>query len=165
MTATEIEIRPFTDEDRAGCEAVLTTLPDWFGLPESNAAYVAALAVLPAWVAVDAERVVGFASMRIHNPSSVELEVLAVERDRHREGIGRRLVAAVEAEITLRPDVTLFHVKTRGSTQPDEGYDKTRRFYDALGFRPLFETDALWGPENPALIMVRSVHVTGGARS
>jgi len=24
-----------------------------------------------------------------------------------------------------------------------------------MGFRPLFETTALWGPENPALILVK----------
>jgi len=155
MNDSRIEIRPYTASDRAGCEAVLGTLPDWFGLPESNQAYLADLGVLPAWVAIEAGRVVGFTSMRIHNPRSVEIEVLAVERQRHRQGIGRRLVAAHEAEIERRPEVTLFHVKTRGPSLPDAGYEKTLRFYESLDFVPLFETDALWGPENPALILVR----------
>ncbi len=154
---SKIEIRPYAESDRGGCEAVFATLPDWFGLPEANEAYLAGLAVLPAWVATDGGRVVGFTSMRVHGPESVELEVIAVERGRHREGIGRRLVAAHEAEIERRPSVTLFHVKTRGPSQPDAGYERTRLFYESLGFEPLFETDALWGPENPALIMVRCV--------
>ncbi len=157
MNDSKIEIRPYSAADHAGCEAVFATLPDWFGLPESNEAYLADLALLPAWVATDAGRVVGFTSMRVHNPKSVELEVLAVRRDRHRQGIGRRLVAAHEAEIERRPGVTLFHVKTRGPSQPDAGYGKTLLFYQSLGFEPLFETDALWGPEDPALIMVRPV--------
>jgi hypothetical protein len=33
----------------------------------------------------------------------------------------------------------------------------TRLFYLAAGFEPLFETPALWGPENTALIMVKCV--------
>ena len=160
MHDSTIEIRRYSVADHAGCRAVLATLPDWFGLPASNEAYLANLAnlaILPSWVATDAGRVVGFTSMRVHNPRSVELEVLAVERERHRQGIGRRLVGAHEAEIDRRPEVTLFHVKTRGPSQPDPGYERTRHFYESLGFEPLFETEALWGPQDPALVMVRPV--------
>jgi hypothetical protein len=38
---------------------------------------------------------------------------------------------------------------------PDEGYDRTRRFYEAVGFLPLEETTAFWGPDNPTLVMVK----------
>ncbi len=157
MSDRTIEVRAFRPADRADCEGVLATLPDWFGIAEANAAYLDGLAQLPSWVAVAGGRVVGFTSLRTHAPCSVEIEVLAVERDRHREGVGRRLVAALEGEIARRPEVTLFHVKTRGPSQPDPGYDRTRRFYEALGFEPLFETEALWGPQDPALVMVRPV--------
>ena len=54
MNDSKIEIRPYSAADHAGCEAVFATLPDWFGLPESNEAYLADLALLPAWVATDA---------------------------------------------------------------------------------------------------------------
>ena len=47
-----------------------------------------------------------------------------------------------------------MQVKTLGPSKPDRRYAGTRRFYEALGFRPLEET-ALWGPENPCLIMVK----------
>ena len=157
MSVSTLEIRPYRAADRGGCEAVFATLSDWFAIAAANAAYLEGLSVLPSWVAAEEGRIVGFASLRTHNPASVELEVLAVARDRHRSGIGRRLVAALEAEIARRPDVTLFHVKTRGPSQPDAGYERTRLFYEALGFAPLFETDALWGPEDPALVMVRPV--------
>ncbi len=157
MSDPKLEVRPYTSVDRTACEAVFATLPDWFGLPESNEAYLADLARLPAWVALRDGRVVGFTSLRFHSPESAELEVLAVERDLHRCGIGRRLVAQLDTELARRGGVKLFHVKTRGSRQPDEGYEKTRRFYEALDFVALFETDALWGAENPALIMVRLV--------
>ena len=157
MSAPEIRVRRFEQFDRRGCEAVFNTLPSWFGIPSANAAYLDGLAEFPSWVADQDDRIVGFTSLRVHNPVSVELEVLAVERDQHRQGIGRRLVAALEEEIARRPEVRLFHVKTRGPSQPDAGYERTRLFYEALGFDPLFETDALWGPQDPALVMVRPV--------
>jgi hypothetical protein len=47
-----------------------------------------------------------------------------------------------------------LHVKTRGPLTPDPGYEKTRAFYLAQGFEPLFESLALWGPENSALVLV-----------
>ena len=37
-----------------------------------------------------------------------------------------------------------------------EPYAQTRAFYEAMGFTPLMELD-IWGPENPALLYVRSV--------
>ena len=33
-------------------------------------------------------------------------------------------------------------------------YGRTRRFYRARGFRPVEELTAIWGEENPCLIMV-----------
>ena len=46
-------------------------------------------------------------------------------------------------------------LKTLGPSNPDEGYRKTREFYSALGFLPLEETTAFWGPEQPTLVMVK----------
>jgi hypothetical protein len=48
-------------------------------------------------------------------------------------------------------------VKTLGPSRPDVGYDKTRAFYLAYGFRPLEEFPLLWDPANPALQLVKSV--------
>lgn len=54
-----------------------------------------------------------------------------------------------------------LHVKTRGPATPDPFYERTRRFYRALGFDPLFESTTLWGPEDAALILVRRVGSAG----
>jgi hypothetical protein len=53
--------------------------------------------------------------------------------------------------------VRWLHVKTRGPATPDPHYERTRRFYLALGFEPLFESLTLWGPEDAALILVKTV--------
>jgi hypothetical protein len=39
------------------------------------------------------------------------------------------------------------------------GYERTRAFYIAGGFRPPEEFPNLWGPENPALQMVKVLSV------
>jgi hypothetical protein len=62
----------------------------------------------------------------------------------------------LEGELRAR-GFRLFHVKTLGPSDPYEPYRRTREFYIALGFVPLFETVELWGPDNPALILVKSI--------
>jgi hypothetical protein len=43
------------------------------------------------------------------------------------------------------------------SSHPDPNYAHTREFYFALGLSPLFESDTLWGPENPAVILIKTL--------
>jgi len=147
-------IRAFREEDRAVCAEILAGLHDWFGLAESNAAYIAALGKLPTVVALANDKIVGFAAVERHNPGSIELHVIAVEREYHHQGIGTALLSWAE-DWSRAQGATWFHVKTRGPSTPDPGYEKTRRFYLARGFAELFETPELWGPEDAALIMVK----------
>lgn len=151
-----IEIRPFEEADRNDCRELLASLPDWFGIDESNRAYIAGLGRLPTAVAFDGEALVGFAALEEHNPRSIELHVIAVAPDRHRQGVGSALLDWAE-RVCRERGVPWFHVKTRGPITPDPGYEKTRLFYEAMGFAPLFETLALWGPEDSALVMVKKL--------
>ena len=76
----------------AGAEAraILRALPGWFGIPASVDRYVADLATLPTWLALDGERAVGLLTLRRHTPVASELSVLGVLPDYHRQGLGRR---------------------------------------------------------------------------
>ncbi len=133
---------------------ILAALPHWFGFEESNRQYVRDIEALPTFVARDGGEPVGFMTVRRHFPESAELLVLGVLPNRHRQGIGRRLLEAVEAWLGA-DGVRFVQVKTLGPSDPDEGYRRTRAFYTALGFAPLEETTAFWGPEQPALIMLK----------
>lgn len=155
MTPADLQVRSFRNEDRTACAKIFDRLPEWFGIPAANEKYLAGLSELPSFVAVVADELVGFASLRIHNPYSAEVEVLAVAPELHRQGIGGRLVDRLEEEVRGRGGFELVHVKTLGPSMPDEGYARTRAFYRARGFVPLFETPELWGAENPALVLVR----------
>jgi GNAT superfamily N-acetyltransferase len=81
---------------------------------------------------------------------------MAVDRHCHRNGTGRALLDWAQ-EWCERAGVRWLHVKTRGPSTPDPGYDVTRKFYLACGFEPLFETLDLWGPENAALILIKTI--------
>lgn len=154
MVSDAISIETFHERHHASCAAILDALPDWFGIPESNARYLEGLFALPAFVAVRGDDVLGFASLRMHFERSAELEVMAVRPDRHRRGVGRALVDHCERWLRAR-GVVVFHVKTLAPSHPDPFYARTRAFYRALGFEPVFETPALWGPDNPSLISVK----------
>lgn len=147
-------IEAFHERHHASCAAILAALPDWFGIPESNASYLAGLRELAAFVAVRDGEVVGFASLRMHFERAAEVEVMAVRADLHRHGVGRALLDHCEGWLRAR-GVVVLHVKTLAPSHPDPFYARTRAFYRARGFEPVFETAALWGPDNPALISVK----------
>ena len=137
-----------------GVERLLRDLPEWFGIEQSILSYVDAARTLPSTFAVRDDGVVGACVVRRHNPVAAEIEVLAVERTLHRQGIGRRLVETVEAELR-ESGVLLFQVKTFGPSGVSDEYARTRAFYESLGFLPLEERTDIWGPDNPCLILVK----------
>ncbi len=148
-------VRPLTADDVDACAALLARLPQWFGIEASNRAYIASLYELPAFVACDDHgAVVGFVAIVKHFPEAAEISVMGVEPSRHREGVGRALVEAVEG-YCRDEGVEWLHVKTRGPSTYDDNYERTRRFYRAVGFAPLYESLTEWGPENAALFLVK----------
>jgi hypothetical protein len=91
-------------------------------------------------------------------PESVEDYVAVAERSP--TGIGGAMLRHTEATLA-GAGVEFLQVKTLSASHPDEGYDKTRAFYRAHGFRALQEFPDLWGPRNPALQMVKVVAPPG----
>ena len=143
-------------------DRLLRLLPDWFGIESANAGYVAKAHELPTYLAWPARgsaagskepQPVGVLLAARHFPESAEVYLLAVAPAMHRRGIGRALVEALQADL-ITDGVELLQVKTLGPSLPDASYDRTRRFYLRMGFRPLEEIPDLW-PGNPCLIMVK----------
>jgi len=139
----------------AACKAILATIGDWFGLPASNAEYETLAQTSPAVVALEDVAPVGLMLKR-HFNSALEVYFLGVIRERHRQGVGRALMA--HAETVARAEGLRFvTVKTQGPSANYEPYARTRRFYEALGYVALEELDVGWGTQNPALIMAKAV--------
>ena len=134
-------------------EAVLRDLPEWFGIEQATAAYIESAAALPTF-AVEPD--LGFLCVKQHTPQAAELYVMGVRREHHRRGFGRALVAEAEAWCKAHR-VRYLHVKTLGPSNSSVGYDRTRAFYEAIGFVALEELHDLWDEENPALILVKDI--------
>ena len=151
-----VKLLPYESGFEQDCADLIAALPDWFGIPESNAAYLRDLSRLPSWLAVQSGRAVGAITLAQHFPESFEIHFIAVHPSCHRQGIGRLLVAQVEGEARQRGGRWL-QVKTLAASHPDPFYARTRAFYAALGFAPLFESNAIWGPENPAVVLIKDL--------
>ncbi len=149
-------LREFEEQDREACRVLLDSLGDWFGIEASNQEYIASLGKLPSAVVIDNGGIAGFTSIETHNSESMELLVIAVSESYHRQGVGSMLLGWVE-DYCVANNAPWLHVKTRGPLTPDPGYERTRQFYLAKGFTPLFETLDLWGPQDAALIMVKKL--------
>lgn len=153
---SEVEIVVFERGMTASCARILATLPEWFGTSSDEYIrdYTRDLAQFPTFVAQGRDSVVGFLTLREHYAEAWEIHCLAIERSSHRRGVGRRLVRHAEEWLRSR-SVQVLHVKTVGPSHPDPCYARTREFYQALGFHRVFETTAIWGPDNPSLVLVK----------
>ena len=138
------------------CEAVLRALPDWFGIEESVRQYVRAVDGLPTFVAEQSGRVVGLLAVEMHAAEAAEIHVMGVLPERQRRDVGRALLAAAE-DWLRRQGAAYLTVKTLSAAYPDPGYAATRALYAAMGFVALLELPTLWGPENPCLVMLKTL--------
>lgn len=147
-------IRPLDPaQDAAACDAIVASLPDWFGMEEGIRQAAEAVRGHEGFVATEDDEVVGFATWSRPRPTSAEITWMAVRADRRGRGHGRALVGALAGR--LAPEgVRILFVKTLSDREPYEPYAETRRFYEAMGFEPVLDLD-LWGPGNPALLFAR----------
>jgi GNAT superfamily N-acetyltransferase len=137
----------------ADCTSILAELPEWFGIPASNAAYAEAAEREQAWVAEEAGEPLGLMVLMDTGFAAVDVHLLAVRPHAHRQGVGRTLIerAHIETRALGKPYLT---VKTQGPSSGYEPYARTRKFYEGVGFKGLEEFTEIWGPENPCLIMI-----------
>jgi ribosomal protein S18 acetylase RimI-like enzyme len=138
------------------CREVLDDLPEWFGIPDTKAAYIAASSDMPMFVCYRAEQPVGFLSLKAHTPFAAEIYVLGVKRRLHRQGAGRALIEAA-AQFAGKQGIRFLTVKTLAPAHPDPHYAATRKFYEAVGFLPIEVFPTHWGSANPCLQMLRQI--------
>lgn len=137
----------------SAAEAILRQLPQWFGIESALLAYANEAEDLPNFAATLNGEIIGFVSLREHNPVTLEITCIAIAPDWHRRGVGTRLCAAAEAWWSERGG-RLVQVKTLGPTRSSVPYERTRLFYQARGFLPVEEFADLW-PGNPCLLLVK----------
>lgn len=164
-------IRFITDpsEKRKISRAILEALPEWFEVEESREQYIRESADQPFFAAFpdDAgkepalEAATGFLCLKSTGPATVELAVMGVRKEHHREGLGRRLFAAAR-EYAVQKGFAFMQVKTVEEGMYED-YDRTNAFYKSLGFQELEVFEAIWGPENPCQIYVMNLKSASSA--
>jgi GNAT superfamily N-acetyltransferase len=122
-------------------EQLTARLPEWFGLPVANLAYAAQAEILPGYVAHIDGLPRGLLLLKTHSAISVEIHWMGVDPDCHRAGVGRALVAAACAAARADGAEVAF-VYTLHPKVAYEPYARTRRFYEAMGFRYVLEEPA-----------------------
>lgn len=132
-------------------ERILGALPDWFGIPESTRKYIEDSKNLPFW----AHGEDGFIAMQPTSQHTAEIYVMGVLPDRHRRGVGRALVAALEA-YAAENGYEFLQVKTVQKGHYAE-YDQTCAFYEGVGFRELECFPTLWDEKNPCQIYIKAI--------
>jgi ribosomal protein S18 acetylase RimI-like enzyme len=162
-----IRIVPIDDAEQRSqlCESILRALPRWFGIEHAIIDYVRDVASLPtlgAWL--EADEPVGFLALKLHTRWAAEIYVLGVREEAHRRGVGRALVSFAEEQLAAH-GVEYLQVKTLGPSRESESYERTRAFYEAVGFRALEELHGLWDEGNPTLIMVKRLIPAEAPRS
>lgn len=82
--------------------------------------------------------------------------VCGVRPECHRMGLGRVLYSRVE-QFFLEKGCKYAIVETQSEKADYEPYEKTRRFYESIGFEPQITLTEVWDESNPCLIMVKSL--------
>ena len=150
-------VRELRIEDAPTCDAIMASLPEWFGLDEGLRMCSEAVRTQRGLVTEQGGAVVGFLTIERPSDRSAEISWLAVHRDARGRGAGTRLVDRLVSDLEREGGVRLLVVKTLSDrTDPGPEYAATRAFYLARGFRPAAELD-LFGPENPIQLMARRI--------
>ncbi len=161
------EVVFLTDAERKNHAAarILHQLPAWFGIPQATQEYVKESTQLPMWAVYgdgeDAPLPVGFAALKQTGDKTAEIFVMGVEPGYHRRGLGRKLMAALESW-AAKQGYLYLQVKTVQMGRYEE-YDRTNRFYRAVGFRELECFPTLWDPHNPCQIYIKYIGGRGHA--
>lgn len=134
---------------------ILADLPEWFGLPESTEEYIKNCKYLPFWAEFEQEKAIGFISLKETSKHTAELYVMGVLKEAHRKGIGTRLFQAFY-NYAKEQGYSFLQVKTVQEGHYEE-YDRTRLFYEKLGFKALECFKTLWDEWNPCLILIMAI--------
>jgi len=134
---------------------ILEALTDWFEVPETREAYIRGSREQAFFAAEQDGRMIGFLCLKETGRSTVELAVMGVRKESHRQGAGKALVQAAKAYASAA-GYEFMQVKTV-QMGCYEDYDRTNRFYQDVGFKELEVFPDLWDEANPCQIYVLSL--------
>ena len=142
-------------EKKSITQNILKALPEWFGIPESMEEYIQDSAGKPFFCARINEKNIGFLYLKQTGKDTVELAVMGILKEYHRNGIGHALFEYAKKEI-CKKGYSFIQVKTVQMGKY-ESYDKTNQFYLSLGFKEFEVFPSLWDEWNPCQIYIMAL--------
>ena len=114
---------------------ILEALPDWFGIPESSDEYIEESNGKIFFCAYKDENPIGFLYLKQTGKDTVELAVMGVLKEYHRNGIGKSLFECAK-QVSIEQGYSFIQVKTvqQGNTS---SMTKRINFIVHLGLRSL----------------------------
>lgn len=122
-----IQILPLEEQYHSGILAVVEDLPEWFDETAKAKSIPIDIRHQEGFVAVSEQKVVGFLTLYM-TEGRLHIGWLGVAREFHRQGIGTRLLAAVEMK-ARELGIDELATYTLGDSVDYEPYDLTRNFY------------------------------------
>ena len=154
MSAIIIKNVENMDDKMAITLKIMHSLPAWFNPPEDIERKAVTHREYPFIVAFDDNAPIGFVALKIHNQYTADIFNLGVLESYHRQGIGRSLIETAE-RYCVDNGYLYLTVKTLDSSAEYEPYERTRAFYQKMGFIPLEVFKTFWNEENPCLFMAK----------
>lgn len=158
----EVEMIKDTAKKRAIARRILENLHDWFEVEESREQYIRDCSDWMFFAIKENDDYAGFLCLKETGRQTVELAVMGVLREYHRNGLGSALFQEAQ-RVAAHEGYAFMQVKTV-KMGVYEDYDITNRFYLSLGFAEFEVMEALWGKENPCQIYVMSLKKTDTVR-
>lgn len=134
---------------------ILEALPDWFAIEEAREQYITESAEQICIGTIEDAEYVGFLCLKETGKDTLELAVMGVLKEYHRQGIGRKMFMLAR-DIARKKGYSFLQVKTVQMGKYED-YDDTNRFYISLGFKEFEVFPTLWDEANPCQIYVMSV--------
>ena len=144
-----------SNEKQAIARKVLEALTEWFEVEESREGYIKDCADWTFLAAKEVDNIMGFLCLKETGDATVELAVMGVMKEYHRNGAGRELVEKAK-EVARAKGYEFMQVKTV-KMGVYEDYDRTNLFYISCGFKELEVFPLYWDEANPCQIYVMSL--------
>lgn len=144
-----------SNEKQAIARKVLEALTEWFEVEESREGYIKDCADWTFLAAKEDDNIMGFLCLKETGDATVELAVMGVMKEYHRNGAGRELVEKAK-EVARAKGYEFMQVKTV-KMGVYEDYDRTNLFYISCGFKELEVFPFYWDEANPCQIYVMSL--------
>ncbi|AMC92497.1 hypothetical protein AOC36_00350 [Erysipelothrix larvae] len=127
------------------CDTLLRKNPHHFGIESSIIEYVNDVVSDVVFSTPNSD---GFISLKHVSETTLEINVMALDPAIHHHGYGTDLINRA-IMYGREHGYHYLLVKTLAQTHPDKYYQRTRLFYEALGFKKTQLLETLWGIENP----------------